>query len=152
KPLPNSTKTPKIESPTGAKPSISSFPSLNPSCMIPLLMHYLIDAYNLLFRFSKKGNTLKKKRQQMIEEINAAAAHLPFSITLVFDGAEEHFTHSTREHFDAVELVYTPKNTSADDYISKEVIDSPSPTQITVVTNDRDLATRCRNHRANTLT
>jgi predicted RNA-binding protein with PIN domain len=120
--------------------------------MIPLLMHYLIDAYNLLFRFSKSGGTLKKKRQQMIEEINDVVAHLPFRITLVFDGSAEHFSHSTREHFDAVELVYTPKSTSADDYISTEVIGSPSPMQITVVTNDRDLAMRCRNHRANTLT
>jgi predicted RNA-binding protein with PIN domain len=96
--------------------------------------------------------TLKKKRQQMIEEINSAVSHLSLQITLVFDGAEEHLIHPAREHFDAIELVYTSKLKSADDYIYEEVSNSRSPSQITVVTNDRELSTRCRNHRANTLT
>jgi len=39
---------------------------------------------------------------------------------------------------------------SADEYISEEVMNSRSPTQITVVTNDRELSIRCRNHRAKT--
>jgi predicted RNA-binding protein with PIN domain len=115
-------------------------------------MYYLVDAYNLLFRTLKKSGTLEKKRQRMIEELNDAISQISLQVTLVFDGAEEHLPYTSRGHFDAIELVYTSKNKSADEYISDEVILSKSPTQITVVTNDRELATRCRNHRAGTMT
>ena len=115
-------------------------------------MKYLVDAYNLLFRALKKRGSLEKSRQQMIQELNEAVSHLNFQVTLVFDGAEEHFPHPSRGHFDAIELVYTPKNKTADEYISEEVINSKSPSQITVVTNDRELSLRCRSHRAKTQT
>lgn len=115
-------------------------------------MHYLIDAYNLLFRSLKKSGNLESNRQKMIEELNQAAIDSNLTLTLVFDGAETHLPYSSRGHFDAIELVYTPKTTTADEYISEEVIHSRSPAQITVVTNDRELAIRCRSHRAQTLT
>lgn len=115
-------------------------------------MHYLIDAYNLLFRASKKTGSLEKSRQKMIEELNEAISNTKLHVTLVFDGAEQHLPYSSRGHFDALELVYTPKSMSADEYISEEVINSSSPSQITVVTNDRELSIRCRNHRAKTQT
>ncbi len=115
-------------------------------------MHYLVDAYNLLFRTTKKRGSLEKSRQQMIEELNDAVSHLNIQVTLVFDGAEEHLPHPSRGHFDCIELIYTSKSKSADEYISDEVIHSKSPSQITVVTNDRELSTRCRSHRAKTQT
>ena len=115
-------------------------------------MHYLVDAYNLLFRTSKKTGSLEKSRQKMIEELNEAISNSKLNVTLVFDGAEQHLPYSSRGHYDALELVYTPKSMSADEYISEEVINSRSPTQITVVTNDRELSIRCRNHRAKTQT
>ncbi len=111
-------------------------------------MHYLVDAYNLLFRALKKRKSLENSRQQMIEEINSAASALNLQITLVFDGADEHQSYPTRGHFDRLELVYTSKNKTADEYISDEVIHAKNPAEITVVTNDRELATRCKDHRA----
>lgn len=113
-------------------------------------MHYLVDAYNLLFRTSKKSGSLEKSRNKMIEEINEAISHSKLHVTLVFDGAEQHLPYPSRGHFDAIELIYTSKSMSADEYISEEVINSRNPTQITVVTNDRELSIRCRNHRAKT--
>lgn len=115
-------------------------------------MHYLVDAYNLLFRTLKRRGSLEKNRQQLIEELNDAVSHLSLQLTLVFDGAEEHLPYPSRGHFDAIELVYTSKNKTADEYISDEVIHSKSPSQITVVTNDRELSIRCRSHLAKTLT
>lgn len=115
-------------------------------------MRYLVDAYNLLFRTLKKSGTLETKRQRMIEDLNEAISALSMQVTLVFDGAEEHLPHPTRGHFDAIELVYTSKSKTADEYISEEVIHSRTPLQITVVTNDRELAVRCRSHRAKTMT
>ncbi len=51
-------------------------------------MHYLVDGYNLLFRFLK-ANPLEKTRQAMIEELNTAVSELNLSVTLVFDGGKD---------------------------------------------------------------
>lgn len=114
-------------------------------------MHYLVDAYNLLFRTLKKRRSLEKNRQSLIEELNAVAAELNLHVTLVFDGAEEHLPWPTRGHYDALEIVYTSKSQTADEYIYEEVALSRSPAQLTVVTNDRELSGRCHQHRAKTM-
>ncbi len=111
-------------------------------------MHYLIDAYNLLFCFSKKQGKLEQKRQHLIEEINREALLLKLQITLVFDGAAVPPSLATRGHFDAVEIVYTPKNQTADQYILQEVMQAPHPARLTVVSNDRELTGRCNLHKA----
>ncbi len=115
-------------------------------------MHYLVDAYNLLFRTLKKRSSLEKSRQSLIEELNTAVAELNLHVTLVFDGAEEHLPLPTRGHYDATEIVYTSKAQTADEYIYEEVTLSQSPAQLTVVTNDRELSGRCHQHRAQTMT
>jgi predicted RNA-binding protein with PIN domain len=115
-------------------------------------MHYLIDAYNLMFCSLKKKGTLRERRQLLIEELNETISQSNLHVTLVFDGAEDSFPHSGRGHFDHVELVYTPKGKTADEYITEEIASSRLPGHITVVTNDRELAGRCRNYRAKTLT
>lgn len=115
-------------------------------------MHYLVDAYNLLFRTLKKRGSLEKTRQTLIEELNEMVTEFNLHVTLVFDGAEEHLPLPTRGHYDAIELVYTPKNQTADEYIYEEVSLSRTPAQITVVTSDRELSGRCHQHRAKTLT
>jgi predicted RNA-binding protein with PIN domain len=115
-------------------------------------MHYLIDAYNLLFRTLKKCKSLEKSRRFLIEELNTAISQLHLHVTLVFDGAEKPPSLATRGHFDAIEIVYTPRGQTADEYIAQEVSLSRSPAQYTVVTNDRPLALRCRQYRAKTQT
>lgn len=107
-------------------------------------MHYLIDGYNLLFRTQKGRGSLEKRRQLMIQELNACACLWNLYITLVFDGAEAGNTHFTRSHYDALELIYTPKNQTADQYMIHAVSESAGPEKITIVTNDRDLAQHCR--------
>jgi len=115
-------------------------------------MHYLVDAYNLLFRTLKNRGSLEKIRQTLIEELNEVISMLNLHVTLIFDGAEEHLPLPTRGHYDAIELVYTPKNQTADEYIYDEVSLARTPSQMTVVTSDRELSRRCHEHRAKTLT
>jgi predicted RNA-binding protein with PIN domain len=115
-------------------------------------MRYLIDAYNLLFRTQKKKGPLEKNRQSLIEELNELTSKLNLHATLVFDGAEEHLRLPSRGHYDALEIIYTTKGQSADEYIFDEVRAAKSPSQLTVVSNDRELTGRCRQHRAKTLT
>lgn len=115
-------------------------------------MHYLVDAYNLLFRIQKKIPKLEECRKLLIEQINEAADRLSLTITLVFDGAEPHMPSPLRAHFDAIALVYTPEHQTADEYIIQEVTDSRHPAAITVVSNDRELIQKCRLHKAHTQT
>jgi predicted RNA-binding protein with PIN domain len=115
-------------------------------------MHYLVDAYNLLFRTLKKRSSLEKSRQSLIQELNEIIAEINLHVILVFDGAEEHLPLPTKGHFDAIEIIYTSKNQTADEYIYEEVTLSRTPAQLTVVTNDRELTGRCHQHRAKTMT
>ena len=115
-------------------------------------MHYLVDAYNLLFRTLKKRGSLEKSRQLLIEELNEIISQLNLHVTLVFDGAEEHFPLPSRGHFDAIEIIYTSKSQTADEYIYEEITHSRTPAQCTVVTSDRELSGRCHQHRAKTMT
>ncbi len=114
-------------------------------------MHYLVDAYNLLFRAQKKRVSLEKSRKLMIEEFNERVSQLNLQVTLVFDGAEKAEPLPSRSHYDSIELVYTPKSITADEYILSEVMRSKTPSQMTVVTNDRELSIRCHNHRSKTM-
>ncbi len=111
-------------------------------------MHYLVDAYNLLFRIQKKIPKLENGRKLLIEQINEAASSLNLVVTLVFDGASKHLPHALRAHFDAIAIVYTPESQTADEYIIQEVIEACHPSQITVVSNDRELSQKCRLHKA----
>lgn len=115
-------------------------------------MHYLVDAYNLMFLALRKRGSLQQRRQMMIGELNDAISRLNLHVTLVFDGAEVHLPHPSRGHYEQLELVYTPKSITADEYITQEVASSKTPACITVVTNDRELWKRCQNFRAKTLT
>lgn len=111
-------------------------------------MHYLIDAYNLLFLAMGKQGTLENKRQKLIEELNEIVLKRQLHVTLIFDGAEEHL----RGHYDAIEIVYTPQRQTADEYILDEVMHTNHPAQMTVVSNDRELIGRSRQHGAKTMT
>ncbi len=108
-------------------------------------MQYLVDAYNLLFRAVKKRGSLQNTRQLIIEELNESVSHLNMAIVLVFDGADENLSDFSRGHFGAIELIYTSKGKSADEYIIEEVALAKSPEKITVVTSDRELANHCKN-------
>jgi hypothetical protein len=108
-------------------------------------MHYLIDGYNLLFRVLKKTRDLERSRQALIEELNEAVVALNAPVTLVFDGAKDSLPPTLRRHFKAIELVYTTSGQSADTYILEEVELARNPKALTVVSNDRELQTKCRN-------
>ena len=115
-------------------------------------MHYLIDGYNLLFRILKKCGSLEKERQLLIRELNDAVSHLKLNVTLVFDGSQEFPFSVSRGHFESLEIVYTPKHQSADDYILEEVNSARAPQHLIIVTNDRELKGKCHQMRAKIMT
>lgn len=113
-------------------------------------MRYLIDGYNLLFRLAKPIRALEKKRDRLIEELNHVISEFKLKATIVFDGSLPGLSHAMRHHFDALEIIYTYQNLSADAYIIEEVNLSSHPEQIIVITSDRDLAQTCKNLGART--
>jgi uncharacterized protein len=107
-------------------------------------MQYIVDGYNLLFRIAKDRRSLKKNRQEIISMLNDWVASLKLNISIVFDGAEQTSDQPSRGHWDALEIVYTPKKISADEYIIEEIHHCSNPKQKVVVTSDRELANHCK--------
>lgn len=114
-------------------------------------MHYLVDAYNLLFRVQKKQSSLEKSRNSLISDLNEIASEFRMHIVLIFDGAHEVRLPTSRGHYDAIEIVYTSKEQSADEYILEELGYTKTPQKYTIVTNDLDLRGKSSLLRAETL-
>ncbi|MBA3237635.1 MAG: NYN domain-containing protein [Parachlamydiaceae bacterium] len=113
-------------------------------------MHYYIDGYNLLFAlFGPSMPDFTSRRDWLIQTLNAKAELLALEISLVFDS---HFCEGlgSRSHFHHLEILYTPKGVSADDYIIKKIEKSTDPRKALLVSNDRELTLRARNLLANT--
>lgn len=100
-------------------------------------MHYFVDAYNLLFKLHIKSTSLQKQREALLTALKPYAS---LNLTLVFDGHEI----SERSHFGDLEIIYTEGET-ADAYIIKEIENAHKPSNHTVVTSDRPLASTVKN-------
>lgn len=101
-------------------------------------MHYIIDGYNLLFK-SEWAGKLQDARQKLIEELDNLAGSLNLHITIVFDAPLQ--TDAIRRgHYRTLELIFTSRGESADDYIAEHAGRTRHKT--TVITSDRKLARR----------
>lgn len=100
-------------------------------------MHYFIDGYNLLFRLSEETKTLEEARKKIIDYL----VDSKFSLTLVFDGKRNDLPD--RMHKGELEIVYTSKGQSADNYILEELSFVKNPKNYTIVTSDKKLASLC---------
>jgi predicted RNA-binding protein with PIN domain len=107
-------------------------------------MHYYIDGYNFLFRLSNKKLPLEKKRNLLLITLNEEIEKLGLNITIVFDSSDKLRDMPSRGHLDALEIVYTTKNQTADDYILKAIENSAYPQNETVVSSDRELTGRSK--------
>ncbi len=115
-------------------------------------MHYWIDGYNLLFRITKNYREMKQNERKLLSALNQAIILLKYHATAVFDGREKDPPEALRRNFDALALIYTPHNQTADDYILEAVADSANPTKETVVSSDYELLSKAKQRGANILT
>jgi len=103
----------------------------------------LIDGYNLLFVGSKgKPNVdIKKAREKLIGLLSKYNSKKGSEITVVFDRADSVFTHGLKQrHKQAgMEIIFTPPDMTADDYIINSVQESKDKKGIKVVTSDRKI-------------
>lgn len=104
-------------------------------------MHYLIDGYNVLFKLFEEGISLKEQRDYLIERLRHSMPPSG-SVTLVFDA---HFGTDLelRSHAGDLEIVYSSKGETADDWILGR-IQRGKAYSFTVVTQDKSLIKACR--------
>ena len=106
-------------------------------------MHYIIDAYNLLFSKLKAGKDFQSQREELIAALNKRVEILGWHVTLVFD-AHCRSGDLERSHFKALEIIFTKEGEDADTYIYREIHRSNRPQGITLVTSDKKLSGRCK--------
>ena len=115
-------------------------------------MHYLIDGYNLFFRIATEIDPLEKNRTLIIAFINQHIAKTRLTVTVIFDSQTEHASlFPSRHSLSSLEVVYSPKNQTADDYILEYLEARKHPQQFTVITSDKALANKARELHAKTL-
>jgi len=102
-------------------------------------MRYLIDGYNLFFKIHQNVLPLQKKRENFLEDLDREIDALNMHATLIFDSNQEHADiFPSSKKLEALEVVFSPKNLSADSYIL-ELLTWDSHL-ITLITSDRELA------------
>ncbi len=104
-------------------------------------MHYLIDGYNLFFNLEEIVDPLQEKREAFVALFKEVVSNMRLHISLIFDNrSPEAPLYPSKREEASLEIVYSPRDVSADDYIIELLRAHPQPTQVTVVTNDRELA------------
>jgi predicted RNA-binding protein with PIN domain len=106
-------------------------------------MHYFIDGYNMLFRLVGAKDDLQKQREAIIHDLNKKISLVKLDISLVFDSTYQ-IGERERFHFHELEITFTAKGETADEYILDEIKNSSHPQQEVVVTSDKGLARKAR--------
>lgn len=114
-------------------------------------MHYYIDGYNMLFRSSSPDPSLQYARESMIESMDKKLFLVKIHVSIVFDALNQP-GEGSRNHFNHLEILFTPHRQTADDFIIKRLEESKNTEKETVVTNDKDLMRRARVRGAHTKT
>lgn len=113
-------------------------------------MIYILDGYNLLFTLTESDHPLAKQRQKIIRFLQKKFATFKMDGLLVFDGRIRYGEESGRSYPSPLEVVFTSKGQSADQFIVERIESSQNPRQVTVVTNDRGLMANARSLGAKT--
>jgi hypothetical protein len=112
-------------------------------------MRYLIDGYNLMFRFIKAGSDIQSQRESLIKDLNVKIETIHLDAILIFD-AQYQMGEGSRSHIKDLEILFTTYGQTADEFILQKIKNDPTPNQITVVTSDKKTslvikAKRCQN-------
>lgn len=101
------------------------------------MVHVLIDGYNLLYAIQKETiHDLEEARDELVESLHDYQQAKNVDITVVFDS---HIggLGGNRDKFGDVHIVYTDRETNADEWIKRACRDQKEG--YVVVTNDREI-------------
>ena len=115
-----------------------------------LNLHYLIDGYNLFFSISEE-NPSRSTRYALIESLEQLSFKANLNTSIVFDSRSDVASDyaSVLDH-ESIEVIYSARDQSADDYIIEFVNALKDPKRYCVVTNDKYIRLQVRDHGANT--
>jgi len=106
-------------------------------------VHYLVDGYNFFFRLREDIFPLEDARNSFIHELSSALLEIDTKASLVFDSGKDTILDvASKSHFGKIDVVFTPKGVSADDYIIELVEIERHPGSITVVSSDKGVLAR----------
>lgn len=113
-------------------------------------MRYLIDGYNLLFRFFDSSDELKINRQLFIRDFYEKTQYLNLNIILVFDS---HYRQDegSKNHLGNMEIIFTSIGQSADEFILQFLEKIKNAAEYTVVTSDKTLSRLSKAYLVNTI-
>jgi len=114
-------------------------------------MHYIIDGYNLLFRILTSSVDLATRRKTIIENLNKKIQVVGIDVTIVFD-SNYLVDESQKSHYKHLEIQFTSRGITADDWIIEKVKHLKNPEHEIVVTSDKKLAWSVRHSLAKTET
>lgn len=114
-------------------------------------MQYLIDGYNLIFSLSETKEDLRALRTKLIQFLQRYFVQLKLEGIVVFDGSHRNDEESGLAYSSPLEIAYTPKGQSADEYIIEKISLDHNAREITVVSNDRGLISHVRSMEAKAL-
>lgn len=115
-------------------------------------MHYLIDGYNLLFAWDESKSSLRSKRQTIIHSLQKEFYLLHLRGTVVFDGSHQPDEQSGLSYKSPLVIAYSHQGQTADQYILEKLETAKTPSELTIVTNDKSLAMHARNYGAKSMT
>lgn len=106
-------------------------------------MHYIVDGYNFFFRLKSDIFPLEDARNSFIDELSSELKEINTRASLVFDSGKETILDiASKMHLGEIEVLFTPKGMSADDYIIELVEIERHPATVTVVSSDKGVLAR----------
>lgn len=106
-------------------------------------MHYIIDAYNLIFTTLKSPSAIQARREKAVEALSAILSEVHLPMLLVFDGDRAADEDTGFQYYKKFDAFFTPRGQSADEYIVEYLSLKKHRKQYTVVTSDKSLAREC---------
>lgn len=95
---------------------------------------------------------MKAQERALLEKLYQTMAHLNSPMTVVFDGREKDPPEATLRNLLAMNIVFTPKRQTADEYILEMLDYSKNVDQEMVVSSDMELLRRSKQKGARTKT
>ena len=114
-------------------------------------LHYLVDGYNLFF-FLSQENPSTQLRFSLIESLEAVTYIANLSVSIVFDSREDVASDSGNIlDYKSLEIIYSAKNQSADEYILEYLYALKEPKDLCVVTNDKAIVQAAKESMVSTM-
>ncbi len=117
-------------------------PALLDALLAVPMTHLLVDGYNVT-KSGYGGSTLEAQRSRLISGLAALHARTGTEVTVVFDGADQHSPLALSRPR-GVRLLFSRTGETADDVLVRLTRLEPPGRPLLVVSDDREVADRCR--------